>query len=122
MREQHANGLRVCSGGSFETKFSSPENRYPVTRPSVGAIFFLIGAVGLAYGFWFFSKDLPDHAQLANYEPPVMTRVHAADGSLIAEYARERRLYVPIQSIPNLVKEAFLSALGYDADTANDAA
>lgn len=77
---------------------------------SVGAIFFLIGAVGLAYGFWFFSKDLPDHAQLANYEPPVMTRVHAADGSLIAEYARERRLYVPIQSIPNLVKAAFLSA------------
>src|SRR5689334_19841781 len=77
---------------------------------SVGAIFFLIAAVGLAYGFWFFSKDLPDHAQLANYEPPVMTRVHAADGSLMAEYARERRLYVPIQSIPKLVKEAFLSA------------
>jgi penicillin-binding protein 1A len=77
---------------------------------SVGAIFFLIGAVGLAYGFWFFSKDLPDHAQLANYEPPVMTRVHAADGSLIAEYARERRLYVPIQAIPKLVVSAFLSA------------
>jgi len=77
---------------------------------SVGAIFFLIGAVGLAYGFWFFSKDLPDHAQLANYEPPVMTRVHASDGSLIAEYARERRLYVPIQAIPKLVKVAFLSA------------
>ena len=56
------------------------------------------------------SKDLPDHAQLANYEPPVMTRVHASDGSLIAEYARERRLYVPIQAVPKLVIEAFLSA------------
>jgi penicillin-binding protein 1A len=77
---------------------------------SIGAIFFLIGAVGLAYGFWFFSKDLPDHAQLANYEPPVMTRVHASDGSLIAEYARERRLYVPIRAVPKLVKDAFLSA------------
>jgi penicillin-binding protein 1A len=77
---------------------------------SVGAIFFLIGAVGLAYGFWFYSKDLPDHAQLANYEPPVMTRIHASDGSLIAEYARERRLYVPIQAVPKLVIEAFLSA------------
>jgi len=77
---------------------------------SVGAIVFLIGAVGLAYGYWTFSKDLPDHAQLANYEPPVMTRVHAADGSLIAEYARERRLYVPIQAIPKLVVSAFLSA------------
>ena len=77
---------------------------------SIGAIFFLIGAVGLAYGYWTFSKDLPDHAQLANYEPPVMTRVHAADGSLIAEYARERRLYVPIQTVPKLVIAGFLSA------------
>jgi penicillin-binding protein 1A len=77
---------------------------------SIGAIFFLIGAVGLAYGFWFFSKDLPDHAQLANYEPPVMTRVHASDGSLMAEYARERRLYVPIRAVPKLVKDAFLAA------------
>src|SRR4028119_2024189 len=77
---------------------------------SIGAIFFLIGAVGLAYGYWHFSKDLPDHAQLANYEPPVMTRVHAGDGSLIAEYARERRLYLPIQAVPKLVVGAFLSA------------
>jgi penicillin-binding protein 1A len=77
---------------------------------SIGAIFFLIGAVGLGYGFWYFSKDLPDHAQLADYEPPVMTRVHAADGSLIAEYARERRLYVPIQATPKLLINAFLSA------------
>jgi penicillin-binding protein 1A len=77
---------------------------------SIGAIFFLIGAVGLAYGYWTFSKDLPDHAQLANYQPPVMTRVHASDGSLIAEYARERRLYVPIQTVPKLVIGGFLSA------------
>jgi penicillin-binding protein 1A len=77
---------------------------------SVGAIFFLIGAAGLAYGYWMFSKDLPDHAQLADYEPPVMTRVHASDGSLIAEYARERRLHMPIQAMPKLVIEAFLSA------------
>jgi penicillin-binding protein 1A len=77
---------------------------------SIGAIFFLIGAVGLAYGYWTFSKDLPDHAQLANYQPPVMTRVHASDGSLIAEYARERRLYVPIQTVPKLVIAGFLSA------------
>ncbi|WP_112664059.1 penicillin-binding protein 1A [Microvirga flavescens] len=77
---------------------------------SVGAIFFLIGAAIIAYGFWHFSKDLPDHAQLANYEPPVMTRVHATDGSLIAEYARERRLYIPIQAVPKRVVSAFLSA------------
>ena len=59
---------------------------------------------------WHFQQDLPDYTQLKNYEPPVMTRVHAADGSILAEYARERRLYLPSSSIPPLVKEAFISA------------
>lgn len=54
--------------------------------------------------------DLPDYDVLAKYEPPVMTRIHANDGSLVAEYARERRLYLPIQAIPDLIKAAFLSA------------
>ncbi len=54
--------------------------------------------------------DLPDYTTLKDYEPPVMTRVHASDGSLIAEYARERRLYLPASAIPALVKEAFISA------------
>src|SRR4051812_39902551 len=77
---------------------------------SVGAIFFVIGTAVLGYFYWKYSQDLPDHAQLADYEPPVMTRVHASDGSLIAEYARERRLHMPIQAMPKLVIEAFLSA------------
>src|SRR5918994_8021052 len=77
---------------------------------SVGAIFFLIGTAVLGYFYWKYSQDLPDHAQLANYEPPVMTRVHAADGSLLAEYARERRLYIPIQAVPKLVTNAFIAA------------
>src|SRR5690606_19337933 len=47
---------------------------------------------------------------LASYEPPVMTRVHAADGTLIAEYARERRIFVPINVVPQIVIQAFLSA------------
>ena len=55
-------------------------------------------------------KDLPDYEVLANYEPPVMTRIHAADGALMAEYAHERRLYLPIQAVPDRVKAAFLSA------------
>ena len=75
---------------------------------SVGAILFLLGAGALAYFYFHYSKDLPDHAQLEKYEPPVMTRVHAADGSLLAEYARERRLYLPIQAVPKLVIGAFL--------------
>src|SRR5918912_215289 len=77
---------------------------------AVGTVFFLVGIAAAAGLFWHFSKDLPDYSQLQDYEPPVMTRVHASDGSLIAEYARERRLYVPIQAIPKLVTAAFLSA------------
>jgi penicillin-binding protein 1A len=77
---------------------------------SVGAIAFLIAAAGAGYFYWKYSQDLPDHAALANYEPPVTTRVHAADGSLLAEYAHERRLYLPIQAVPKLVLGAFLSA------------
>ncbi|HEV7873793.1 MAG TPA: transglycosylase domain-containing protein, partial [Enterovirga sp.] len=77
---------------------------------SIGAIALLIGAVAAGYFYWKYSQDLPDHAALANYEPAITTRVHAADGSLLAEYARERRLYLPIQAVPKLVIGAFLSA------------
>ena len=77
---------------------------------AAGTIVFLVGVAGAAALFWHFSKDLPDYSQLQNYEPPVMTRIHAADGSLLAEYARERRLYLPIQAIPKLVTNAFVSA------------
>src|SRR4030081_681846 len=54
--------------------------------------------------------DLPDYSQLQDYEPPVMTRVHAADGALLGEYSKERRLYLPIQAVPKLVINAFLAA------------
>ncbi len=70
----------------------------------------LVGAGVLTYVVHIYSQDLPDHASLENYEPPVTTRVHAADGTLLAEYARERRLYLPIQAIPKLVIAAYLSA------------
>ncbi len=77
---------------------------------AAGTIVFLVG-VGAAAGLiWHFSKDLPDYSQLQDYEPPVMTRVHASDGSLLAEYAKERRLYLPIQAIPKRVIDAFLAA------------
>jgi len=56
------------------------------------------------------SKDLPDYAVLSSYEPPVATRIHADNGALMAEYARERRLFLPIQAVPDRVKAAFLSA------------
>ena len=69
---------------------------------AAGTIVFLVGVAAVAGAVWHFSKDLPDYSQLQDYEPPVMTRVHAADGSLLGEYAKERRLYLPIQAVPKL--------------------
>jgi penicillin-binding protein 1A len=69
-----------------------------------------VGVGGVAGLIWHYSKDLPDYSQLQDYEPAVMTRVHAADGSLMAEYANQRRLYTPIQAIPKRVVNAFVAA------------
>jgi penicillin-binding protein 1A len=77
---------------------------------ATGAILFVLGAAAIAGLVWHFQQDLPDYTQLKDYEPPVMSRVHANDGSLLAEYARERRLYLPSSAIPPLVKQAFISA------------
>jgi penicillin-binding protein 1A len=77
---------------------------------AAGTVVFLVGVAGVAGAIWHFSKDLPDYSQLQDYEPPVMTRVHAVDGSLLGEYAKERRLYLPIQAVPKLVINAFLAA------------
>src|SRR5213075_1628143 len=77
---------------------------------AVGTVLFLVGIAGAAGLFWHFSKDLPDYSQLQDYEPPVVTRVHASDGSLVAEFARERRLYLPIQAVPKLLINAFVAA------------
>ncbi len=75
-----------------------------------GTIMFLVGVTATAGMLWHFSKELPDYSQLQDYEPAVMTRVHASDGSLLAEYAKERRLYLPIQAIPKSVINAFIAA------------
>jgi penicillin-binding protein 1A len=77
---------------------------------TAGTVVFLVGVAGVAGAVWHFSKDLPDYSQLQDYEPPVMTRVHAADGALLGEYSKERRLYLPIQAVPKLVINAFLAA------------
>ncbi|MBZ0216494.1 MAG: transglycosylase domain-containing protein [Fimbriimonadaceae bacterium] len=77
---------------------------------ALGTILGLVGAGVAAYVIWDASKDLPDYEVLAQYEPPVTTRIHAADGSLVAEYANQRRLYLPINTIPDQVVQAFLSA------------
>ncbi len=77
-----------------------------------------IGAVFHIYG-----KDLPSHESLANYTPPTISRIYSGEGRIIDEFSRERRLFTPAEDIPDLVKEAFISAedknfyshAGYDA-------
>ena len=77
---------------------------------SFGIAMGLAMALALAYIIYDTSKTLPSHESLARYEPPVMTRIHAGDGSLLAEYAKERRLFVPINAIPRRLIEAITSA------------
>ena len=70
----------------------------------------IAGLGGVVFVFWNFGRDLPDYQQLADYEPPVMTRVHAGDGRLLAEYATEKRVFVPIRAMPRRIINAVLSA------------
>jgi len=70
----------------------------------------IVGAAGVLGLFWHYGKDLPDYHQLAHYEPPVTTRVYAGDGSLVAEYAVEKRSFVPINAMPQRVINAVVAA------------
>ncbi len=65
------------------------------------------GAVWLLYSY---SRGLPDYAQLADYEPPMVSRIHAGDGRLLAEFATEKRVFVPVSAMPRRVIDAFVSA------------
>ena len=60
----------------------------------------MLAGASILWIFWTYGKGLPDYKQLANYEPPVVTRVHAGNGALLAEYASEKRLFVPVEAIP----------------------
>ena len=76
--------------------------------------FFIISiAVVVFFAFstlWYFSIGLPDYKKLSNYQPPISSRVYSEDRKLIAEYALEKRLFIPYESIPEKVINSFLSA------------
>ncbi|UWP91036.1 penicillin-binding protein 1A [Aliiroseovarius crassostreae] len=69
-----------------------------------------MGALVVGGVFWMYSQDLPSHEQLANYTPATISRVYSGEGDLMDEFARERRLYTPADEIPEMVKQAFISA------------
>jgi len=70
----------------------------------------MVAAGGLVWVFWNWGRDLPDYRQLAKYEPAVATRIHAGNGALLAEFASQKRVFVPVKSMPPQLVNAFLSA------------
>lgn len=70
----------------------------------------IAGAGVVLWAFMHYGKDLPAHDQLADYEPPTSTRVHAGDGRLLAEYAIEKRVFVPIEAMPKRLLHGFIAA------------
>lgn len=78
----------------------------------IGFIFwgFVAGIAGLAALVLIYGNDLPDYKNLATYTPPVATRLYAADGSLLIEYAAERRVFIDFEDMPKQLINAFVSA------------
>jgi penicillin-binding protein 1A len=70
----------------------------------------VMGALGLGAIFWMYSRDLPDYEQLAQYEPNTLSTVYSREGRVMDEFARDRRIFTPIEEIPDVVKNAFVSA------------
>lgn len=70
----------------------------------------IVGTGTVAGLFWHFSHGLPDHKQLADYQPAISSRLYASDGRLLAEYAREKRVFVPVAAMPKRVVQAFVAA------------
>ena len=76
----------------------------------IGISIFLVGIFLLFSAFWYFSSGLPDYKKLSNYEPSVLSRAYTENGELVAEFAIEKRLFIPYDSIPEKVINSFLSA------------
>jgi len=77
---------------------------------SIGILGLIAGAAVVIGVINYYEQDLPDYSALKTYDPPIVTRLYAGDGRLMAEYAQEKRVFVPINSIPDLVKNAFIAA------------
>jgi penicillin-binding protein 1A len=71
-----------------------------------------LGMIALTVGaiFWMYGRDLPSHESLAEYTPPTISRIYSGQGRIIDEFAKERRLFAPADTIPDLIKQAFVSA------------
>ena len=71
-----------------------------------------VGVTALSIGaiFWVYGRDLPSHESLSQYQPATISRIYSGEGQIIDEFAEERRLFAPAETIPDMVKQAFISA------------
>ena len=82
----------------------------------IGSVFTILtlGAIGAAITigavFWIYGRDLPSHESLSQYKPPTISRIYSVEGRIIDEFARERRLFTPVDEVPVSIKNAFISA------------
>jgi penicillin-binding protein 1A len=77
------------------------------TMVTMGLLFAALTVGGI---FYMYSQDLPSHESLATYAPPTISRIYSAEGQIMDEFATERRLFVPIEDVPQMIKDAFISA------------
>lgn len=100
------NEKRTRLAGTSEKRLT----RFFASLFSAAAIVAVLAAIAVGAVVFVYGRGLPDHRQLAAYEPPVTTRVYAGDGRLMAEFATEKRVFVPIGKVPRLLIDAFLAA------------
>ncbi|MEX0504101.1 penicillin-binding protein 1A [Alphaproteobacteria bacterium LSUCC0719] len=110
----HDDGAAIALTDTVQAKRRKPFYRRFIGLVSVLFSLLFLGTVaatgGVLWVFWTYGKGLPDYHQLAEYEPPVATRIHAGNGALIAEHAREKRVFMPVEAMPPRLIQAFLSA------------
>ena len=103
---------RRRGSGRAEARRRRPSRlrRWALRLLGLVAVGVFLGVAAGGGGFWYYGRDLPDLARLADYQPPIVSRVHAGDGRLIGEFASEKRIFVPIRLIPKTVVHAFIAA------------
>lgn len=105
---------KLCDDGML--RFSFPKRFFLVAGSALSELFavaffcFLTAVLVVDFAVWQFDHELPDHDKLSNYEPPTISRIFSAKGTLLDEFANQRRLFSPIEEIPSLVQNAFISA------------
>ena len=71
---------------------------------------FLMSSLAILIVLWTFSNSIPDYRFLKNYKPPVSSKMYSGEGELVADFSKEKRIFVPYEAIPQNVINSFLSA------------